>query len=517
MLGTQREQLPLDIEALRYLVIEKDKALQQHAKEIERLIEIIRCLRRRHFGPRSEKDKGSEQMGLFNESEEQVAVVRPEEQEEEETVTVGEHERKKPKRKPLPEELPREIRVIELSEEERICPRDGTLMHESGEEVSEKLDVIPMQLRVLRTIRKTYACDTCEECMKTAPVQAQALPKSMASEGTLAAVVTWKYQDHLPLYRCESIFERAGVELGRGTLAHWMIGCGELVQPLINLLNDDLLEYDYLQMDETRVQVLKEPGKRAESLSYMWVRARPGPNPIILFEYDPSRSSAVPVRLLEGFKGHLQTDGYEGYNLVATLGGITRGGCFAHCRRKFFEAAQASKKVGIGNCGKKFIQKLYATEDLCDASNPQRRYQIRQERAGPILTEMRNWISETLPMVAPKSAAGKALLYAHNEWPYLIRYLDDGRYEIDTNFVENYIRPFALGRKNWLFSATVDGARASANLYSLITTAKAHGLETYRYLRYVFERLPLARTVEDFAALLPAAVKLVFARQGVLR
>lgn len=502
------EPLPSDTQALQVIIQEQQKRIKERDAEVERLIEIILGLRRRHFGPRTEKDKGHEQLGLFNEPEEDAAAFANEEHgEEDEKITIGTHERNKPKRKPIPEDLPREVRVIVLSEEERKCPHDGTLMHESGEEVSEKYDVVPMQIRVIRTVRKTYACKTCEDCMKTAPVPAQLLPKSLASEGTLASVITWKYQDHIPLYRCETIFERVGIELKRGTLAHWMIGVGERIQPLINLLNDDIIDDTYLQMDETRVQVLQEPGKRAESLSYMWVRARPGRNPIILFEYDPTRSGAVPVKLLEGFKGHLQTDGYEGYNRVAALPGMTRGGCFAHCRRRFFEAAQDSKKAGIGNHGKKLIQKLYAIEKTSDASNPDYRYQLRQERACPILSEMREWISEVLPRVVPKTAAGKALLYAHNEWPHLVRYIDDGRYEIDTNFVENYIRPFALGRKNWLFSATVDGARASANIYSLVTTAKANGLETYLYLRYVLEHLPLARTVDDFAALLPTAVR----------
>jgi transposase len=290
-------------------------------------------------------------------------------------------------------------------------------------------------------------------------------------------------------------------------MASWMIKCGELVQPLINLLNEDLLVKDYLQMDETRVQVLKEKGKTAESLSYMWVRAHPGTNPIVLFDYDPTRSGAVPVKLLEGFKGHLQVDGYAGYNEVTEKPFVTRGGCFAHSRRKFFEAKEASKKAGIANKGVAYIKKFYKVEDECRHMSPIDRFNYRNEHARPIVAEMREWLDTVLPTVPPKTIVGKALLYAHNEWPCLVRYLDDGRYEIDNNFVENQIRPFALGRKNWLFSDSVDGAMASSNLFSLIVTAKANHIEPYGYLKHIFEKLPTARTVTDLEALLPSAVK----------
>lgn len=226
------------------------------------------------IGSRSEKIS-AEQMGLFNEIEVE-ALKAKEDSAQEETIEVPGHRRTKPKRKPLPENIPREERVIALNEAERVCATDGKLMTEIGEEVSEKLDVIPMQLKVIRTIRKKYACRSCQEGVKTAPCPLSAIPKSLASEGLLASIVTWKFAVHLPLYRIENMFSRVGVELSRTTMAHWMIKMGELVQPLINLLNDTLLASPYLQMDETKVQVLKEQGKRAESLSYMWVRARPG-------------------------------------------------------------------------------------------------------------------------------------------------------------------------------------------------------------------------------------------------
>ena len=391
-------------------------------------------------------------------------------------------------------------------------------MREIGEEVSEKLDLVPMQLKVIRTIRKKYACPGCQEGVKTAALPAQAIPKSIASEGLLAALVTWKYNDHLPLYRIESIFSRHGAELSRGTMASWIVRLGQLVQPLINLLAERLLESGYVQMDETRVQVLYEQGKRAQSQSYMWVRAKPDPeDPVVLFDYDPTRSGAVPKRLLEDFVGRLQVDGYDGYSQVTKREGVLRHGCLAHARRKFFDATKSSKKVGIANRGLKYIQRLYKIEEVCRGWTADRRYLFRQQKAKPILAELRGFILESIGTVPDSGLTGKALHYADNEWPYLERYIEDGRVEIDNNFVENAIRPFAVGRKNWLFSVTVEGAEASANLYSIITTAKLHGLEPYRYLRYIFENLPLAQVLADFERLLPSAAVGAFARQDGVR
>lgn len=528
MLGTRTEnELPTDVESLRTLVlaqartIEKQREEQnsklnqqreQYDAEVDRLTEIIRLLKRKHFGKSSERQP-SEQMGLFNEAEHE-AVKEPEAEDPEETIEVPAHQRSRPKRRPLPEELPREERIVELPEHERRCPVDGELMREIGVEVSEKLDVVPMQLKVIRTVRKKYGCRACQEGVKTAPLPAQAIPKGIASEGLLAAITTWKYCDHLPLYRIESIFARHGHELTRGVMASWVVRLGELVSPLINLLSERLMEGSYVQMDETRVQVLREEGRRAESQSYMWVRAKPDPDePIVLFDYDPSRSGAVPKKLLVDFTGRLQVDGYDGYAEVARRDGIIRHGCMAHARRKLFDASKSSKKPGIANKGLKYVQKLYRIEEESRGWTAEKRYALRQERSRPILGELKSFIADHIDTVPDSGLTGKALRYANNEWVYLERYADDGRVEIDNNFVENQIRPFAVGRKNWLFSATVEGANASANLYSLITTAKLHGLDVYRYLRYVFEGLPAARTLVDLELLLPTAVAIEFARQ----
>jgi transposase len=426
------------------------------------------------------------------------------------TVVIAGHTRKKGGRKPLPDHLPRLEVIHDLPEAERYCDHDGNSLRPIGEVISEQLDIVPAQIRVIRHLRRQYACD-CGQCIKTAPLPAQPIPKSLASPGLLAHITVSKYQDALPLYRQERILQRIGVDIPRATLANWMIEAGTLIQPLINLLRDRLLAYDILQMDETTVQVLKEPGKTAQSKSYLWLqRGGPPDRPVLLYDYDPGRGAGVPQRLLEGFQGTLQTDGYDGYNAVVATGNLTHLGCLAHVRRKFDEAIKAQgqrPRRGLAHHALAWIQKLYGVEKAVRNTMPEVRYAYRLQHAQPILDALRAWLTETLPQVPPETATGKALNYLHREWTKLIRYLNDGRFEIDNNRAENAIRPFVIGRKNWLFSDSVRGVKASANLYSLIETAKANGLEPYAYLRRVFAELPRADTVEAIEALLPGNIK----------
>lgn len=458
----------------------------------------------RRYAASSEKI-APDQIRLFNEAEvdAEAQALRPSQDTE---ISVPAHTRKKRGRKKVPDALPRVDVIHELPEHARHCPHDGALLGEIGEVISEQLDIVPAKIQVVRHIRKQYAC-RCGQCIKTAALPPQPIPKSLASPGLLAHITVSKYQDALPLYRQETILSRIGVELPRATLANWMIQAGSLVQPLINLLRDRLLSYDSLQMDETPVQVLKEPGKTAQSKSYLWLqRGGPPDQPVVLYDYDPGRGAGVPKRLLDGFKGYLQTDGYDGYNAAVAVNGLTHVGCMAHARRKFSEAVKAQgkkKQRGQAHRGLAFIQKLYRVEKQARTLTPEDRYTHRQQQAQPILDELRAWLDAALPQVPPTSATGRALNYLHNEWDKLIRYLADGRLEIDNNAAENAIRPFVLGRKNWLFSTSVKGVEASANLYSLIETAKANGLEPYAYLRHLFES-PKADTVEAIEALLPS-------------
>ena len=530
VVNTPDNPLPEDISSLKNIVVQQLKNLQKYEEEFqlqqeryhnelrlkqeelaqakaenERLEEMVRLLRHRHFGRKSESvrtDEESKQLGIFNEAED-LAAKGPEISQE---IEVKSHRRRgKPKRVALPENLLREEIIVELPEAERTCP-EGHKLKEIGEEVSEQLDVVPAQIKVIRTIRKKYACSTCQEHVKRAPLPKTAIPKSMAGPGLLAYIATSKYSDGLPLYRQEHIWQRAGIDIPRATMASWMINVGHLLAPVINLMEEDLMEGGFVHADETRVQVLKEDGKPADSKSYMWVRGReyPGTRPIVLFEYDPSRSGEVAKRLFGDYRGYLQVDGYGGYNGICEKDGAIRCGCMAHCRRKFFEATKASTKgIGLANEAIKIIHGLYEIEASIRDKGIEDRYRIRQAESKPILGEFRKWLDSHLGKVPPQSQLGQALSYAHNEWNYLTRYLEDGRLSIDNNMIENAIRPFAVGRKNWLFSDSVAGAKASAAIYSVIVSAKLNGHNEYAYLRHLLEKMPYAERVEDFEALLP--------------
>ena len=522
-------QLPDDVDALKSLLADqaikldhfvvRNEQLQTDKQAVEQknerlkfqvltLTEQLNLALARRYAASSEK-LSPDQIALFDEAEldgeaEPDSAVDASTDDDE--ITVAAHQRKKRGRRPLPDHLPRIDVIHELAEDERHCDHDGQLLTEIGAVISEQLDIIPAKIRVIRHIRKKYACD-CGQCIKTAPLPAQPIPKSMASPGLLAHITVSKYQDALPLYRQETILQRIGVDIPRATLANWMIQAGHLIQPLINLLQDRLLSYDILQMDETTVQVLKESGRKAQSKSYLWLqRGGPPEHPVVLYHYDPGRGAGVARRLLEGFKGYLQTDGYDGYNAVVATNHLIHVGCMAHARRRFSDAVKAqgkNKQRGKAHRGLTLIQKLYRVEKQARKFTPEKRYEHRQRHAKLVLDEMRIWLDQSLPQVPPTSATGKALYYLHNEWDKLIRYLDDGRLQIDNNAAENAIRPFVVGRKNWLFSDSVMGVKASANLYSLIETVKANGLEPYAYLRYLFTELPKAETVDAIEALLP--------------
>lgn len=501
-MATRADTLPDDIEALKALLVEE-------RRKNTYLQEQLNLLLAKRFGPSSEKTP-ADQLRLFNEAEQDAGDADDEATTPAEAVTVGAHQRKRRGRVVLPQYLPRLDIVHDLADEDKQCPCGCGAMAQIGEDVCEQLDVIPAKVQVLRHIRPRYACARCGRGgVQQASLPAQPIPKSLAAPGLLAHVAVAKYVDALPLYRQQAILQRAGIELPRATLANWMVKAGALVQPLINLLRDQLLGYDVLQMDETTVQVLKEPGRSAQSPSYLWVqRGGPPDAPVILYDYDPSRSQTVPKRLLEGFAGVLQTDGYEGYNAVTESSTVLGVGCWAHARRKFDEAVKAQGQTGTPKAGRAtkglgFIQKLYRIERLYQDATPEARQLARSQQARPLLDEMRQWLDKSLTQVPEKTAIGKALGYVANQWHRLVRYLDDGRINIDNNACERAIRPFVVGRKNWLFANTPAGAHASASLYSLIETTKANGLEPYAYLRHVFTELPKADSVAQFEALLP--------------
>ena len=476
---------------------------------ILQLQEQVALLRHKLFSPKSERspeDADSPQLAMFNEAEELVEAPAAEADEAEaETEEIVAPVKRRGKRKPLPANLPRVEVIHELPEHELTC-ECGCRKQAIGEETSEQLEIIPMQVRVIRHTRKTYACKACETAPVTADKPAQLIEKSLASPSVLAMLLTTKYADGIPLYRFEKMLSRHGVDIPRQTLARWVIQSGEQLQPLLNLMRDKLLDYPVLHCDETRLQVLHEPGRDPSAQSWMWVQTGGPPDkPVILFDYSTSRAQDVPLRLLNGYRGYLMTDDYAGYNAVAAQDGIERLACWAHARRKFVEAqkVQPKGKTGRADMALTLINKLYGIErDLKEASDTAR-FDARQKRSSPILLQLKAWLDKTQPQVVGQTALGKAVNYLASNWSRLLRYIEGGHLPIDNNRAENAIRPFVIGRKNWLFSDTPKGATASAQIYSLIETAKANGQEPYAWLRHVLERLPTAQRVEDYEALLP--------------
>ncbi len=495
-----------EIDQLKEIISEKDKIISDKNHRIQHLEDFIRSLNQKQFGSSSEKLE-TIQADLFVEAEEDEESTNTdvEQSADEATITVATHQRKQ-HRVSIPADLPRVEIIHDLPEDQKVCPHDGTALKQMGFESHEQLDVIPAKIQVLHHKRLKYACPCCEGFLITASKPAQPIEKSIASPGLLASVATQKYVDALPLYRQTEIFKRTRIELDRTTLANWMVKCGQLVQPLINLIHERMLEQNILHADETRVQVLNEPGRAAETQSFMWVLRSTTPTcAAVLFHYEPTRSGKSAEILLRDYQGALMVDGFSGYNAVCDKNHIHRLGCWAHARRKFVDAQkiQPKGKTGKSDQALAYIQQLYRIECDIKEKTSSEKFTARQQQSKPIIDKLKIWLDKSITHSPPESAIGKALFYLHQQWPKLIRYLDSGDYPIDNNAAENAIRPFVVGRKNWLFSASQKGATSSANLYSLIKTAKANGLEPYAYLKKIFTDLPNATTVEEIEKCLP--------------
>jgi transposase len=504
--------LPTDAAALIALLHTQHQAhlavMQQAMSHIQHLLEQFILMRHKQFGVSSEQAHGQE--SLFDEAE----MLAADSTEEQDLAPIPTKNTDKPevkargKRAPIPAELPRVDIIHEIPEADRLCLCGCNMpMTVIGEQISEQLDIVPMQIRVLRHVRYTYGCPTSKCAPVTAALPPQPLPKTNASPDFLAMLLTVKFVDGLPLTRFNKVLARHKMPVPVQTLARWVIGAAHTtLQPLFNLVRDTLFEGRLIHMDETVVQVLKEKDKSPTSNSYMWVGVGGPPDkPVVIFDYDPSRSSAVPTRLLQGYQGYLMTDGYEGYNALARTEGIEHLVCWAHVRRKFVEARQVQPKgkKGLADQAVALIGKLYGVEKKYRGATNDERYMARQAISVPVLTDLREWLDKTQLTVLPKGALGKALAYMHNYWGKLTRYTEAGDLPIDNNRAENAIRPFVIGRKAWLFSDTPAGANASAIIYSMVETAKANGLDPYAWLRRVMRDLPAARTVEEIEALLP--------------
>jgi transposase len=483
---------------------DKNDLIREQEKHIRLLEEYLRLAKVQRFCASSEKLPF--QSDLFDEAELEVALS-----EFEDRLPEDERVRPRPKtrRRGFAENLPRIQIHLHLSDAEK-SDADKTFFTK----VKEELDFVPAQVRVLEYWQEkaVFKVDD-QEVIVAARRPAHPLGKCFASVSLLAHIIVSKYADGLPLYRLEGMLKRYGGEISRSNMAHWVVRLHEVFLPLINLIREVQLEGDYLQGDETRMPVLKEPGKTAQSDKWMWVvRGGPPDKPAVLFDYDPSRAGSVPERLLEGFTGVFQADGYSGYNRVCQANGITRIGCFDHARRKFVEASRAAETKGAGKhaaqpskadvaLGK--IRKLYAIEKEIKELDDDRKKQARQALSVPVLDDLKQWLEQNVHRVPKGGLTYTAMTYTLNQWEHLIGYCEDGKLNISNALAENAIRPFAIGRKAWLFADTPHGARASANCYSLVETARINGLDPHSYLRHVLAHIAEADTVEKLEALLP--------------
>lgn len=488
--------------------------LEKYKAEYTYLQQQYATLQRMVFGQKREKvkEEDSGQLQLFNEAE---AIA---DSEDEKKIVVKSHRRKKGGKRKLPKDLPTEEMVYDVEEDKKQCPCCGKMRPCIGEEVTEELDVVParVQKRVIR--RKKYGpcgCDSfLEEGHREVIVAGQPrrlLPGSQVTERTIAYVIVSKYCDGIPLHRQEEILKRYGVDIRKATISHWVMEVAGKCRRLYELMVQEAKRGPLVQMDETHLQVLHQEGRSPTSKSYMWVMiGYPAKDmPVIVYTYAASRGKDVPITLLEGYSGYVQTDGYSAYDAAIRTHQGKAVGCFAHARRKFYEAHEVTPTL-VNKVALQYINHVFAIERYLreQGYDEQTFVKIRKEMVDPVLDALHRHCSTHIQTTAPRSKTGEALEYCLLQWEKLIRYTEHPWCRPDNNAVERAIRRFVVGRKNWLFANTKRGATASAILYSLLQSAKANNKEPYEYLCHLLSRLPYATSDEDYYALLPHRIKM---------
>lgn len=502
------DELQAEYEQLQneYAVLSARK--KQLEAENQWLKEQFKLAKHRQFGASSEKIDALVQTELcFNEAEatSDAAPIEPAKISVRKPKSTGHREK-------MLEDLPVEVVEHKLTEDDQVCKVCGGHLHEMSTQVREEIEIIPAQVKLVRHVTSVYSCRSCEKNeievpIVNAPSPKAIIPKSLATPSSIAYVMAQKYVEAMPLYRQEKHFERLGIEIPRTMLSNWTLKGGEMLEPIYDRMHELLLERDIVHSDETPIQVLGD----AKSKSYMWLyrSGRYGP-PIVLYDYQPGRDGKYAAEFLGNFAGYLHADGWHAYEKVKAA---TLVGCWAHGRRKFHDAHLLLPKDRMDdprllpNIAIATIKKLYEIEERYRDASPEDRKAARNELSRQILDDFKEWIDRESGLVTSQSVLGQAFTYCKNQWPKLIRFLDDGRLEIDNNRAERSIKPFVIGRKNWLFANTPRGARTSAVIYSIVETAKENGLNPYAYLKFVFERIrttgPVDATTVD--SLLPWA------------
>ena len=499
---TAPDTLPDDVAALRALVLtawaERDAERAENgrlADQNDRLRQLIRQLQRMQFGRRSEKLDPDQFNLALEDLEQAVAEVEAEQEKADPALRKARSEKRRVGRGPLPERLPRVEIVVEP--EDTACPCCGGAMHVIGEDRSQRLDIVPAQYQVIVTRRPKYACRTCQAAVVQAPAPARLIQGGLPTERLVAHVVVAKYADHCPLYRQAQILARQGITIDRSVLAFWTGYAAAEIKPVWRLMREELLRSTKLFVDETTAPVL-DPGRGRTKTGYLWALARDdrpwqgGAPPAVVYSYAPGRRGDYAVALLNGYTGVLQTDGYAGYRVLADPkragGPATLAFCWAHWRWQFFDLAK-SPPAPIATEALKRIAELYKIEAEIRGKSAEERQAARQEKTKPLVAALKAWLETTLARLAGGSTIAQALRYGLNHWDGLVRFLDDGRIEIDSNTVERSMRPIALNRKNALFAGSDEGAENWAMLASLIETCKLHGVNPEAYLTDVLTKL----------------------------
>src|ERR1700761_6488442 len=512
------EALSDDVAVLRALVLEAWAERDAERAEKGRLADQndslrhpIRQLQRMQFGRRSETlDPDQLNLGL-EDLEQAVAAGEAEEEKTDPGLKRARAAKRRAGRGALPNHLPR-IEVV-IEPEDTACPCCGAAMQVIGEDRAQRLDVIPAQYQVVVTRRPKYACRSCQEAIVQARAPARLIEGGLPTERVVADVLVSKYADHCPLYRQAQILERQGIEVDRATLAFWVGYAAAEIRPLWQLMREQLLSSTKLFADETRAPVL-DPGRGRTKTGYFWVIARDdrpwqgGAPPAVLYSYAPGRRAGYAVALLDGFTGVLQTDGYAAYHSLADPkragGPVSLAHCWSHCRREFFDIAKTAP-APIAIEALKRIAEFYAIEAEIRGRSADERRAVRQQKTKPLVEALRAWLEKTLAQVPRGSTIAKAIRYTLNQWDGLVRFIDDGRIEIDSNTVERAMRPVALTRKNALFAGSDEGAENWAMLASLIETCKLHRVNPQAYFTDVLTKLVNNWPNSRLAELLPWA------------
>ena len=478
-------QLRALVAQLQSEVLKKEHTIQNISLENSKLKHEMSILKRHKFARTSEV-LNQYQRSLLNEIiNEDIAAIEEQLDRHEQQLQPQTKEKRQPKRTPLPPELPRTITHHEPTETHCHC---GCQLKRMGEDISEKLDYIPGIFTVERHVRGKWVCESCETLTQAA-VPPQIIDKGIPTSGLLAQVLVAKYSDHLPLYRQENIFAQAGVEIARSTLADWVGRCGLALQPLVDAMRASLHQQAVLHADETPVAMLS-PGKKATHKAYVWAYTSTPFADInaVVYDFAPNRAGENARRFLQSWKGKLICDDFSGYK-ASFRNGITEIGCMAHARRKFFDLHAANQST-LAEYVLEQISLLYRIEQQVKELSDTERQGIRQAQSKPILDHLHQWLMLQRQKVPDGSGIAKAIDYSLKRWEALTRYCEDGAVPIDNNRVENQMRPWALGRGNWLFAGSLRSGQRAANVMSLIQSAKLNGHDPYAYLKEVLTRLP---------------------------